>query len=403
MSTIPDTASVSVDASRGVITDAGRRLLQLHQASDVGPIRLRRLLNHFGSVEAVFAASRAALQRVEGIGERISDAIFRARDADNLEAEIARAADCGVRIVCLEDPDYPKALLQMPDSPACLYVRGRIEPQDAVAIAIVGTRACSHYGREQAHRFGELLGAAGFTVVSGLARGIDGYAHRGALQAGGRTIAVLGNGLSRIYPAEHTDLAREIEHHGAVISELPIDAAPEAKNFPGRNRIIAGLSLGVLVIEAGVRSGALITARQALDYNREVFALPGRIDRPELTAGVNGFIRDGNAKLVTCLDDILDELAEVGEIMRRGEKADTESSKVAEQSEDMSSPGAGPQYDSEQERLVCEALYGGAEDADALAAASNLEIPRVMTILTALELKGRIKRLPGNRFELRSR
>jgi len=246
-------------------------------------------------------------------------------------------------------------------------------------------------------RFGEQLGAAGFTVVSGLARGIDGCAHRGALQGGGRTIAVLGNGLSEIYPAEHESLARDIEKAGAVVSELPIDVGPDAKNFPGRNRIITGLSLGVLVIEAGKTSGALITARLALDYNREVFALPGRIDRPELTAGVNAMIRDGHAKLVTCLDDILDELAEVGQVMKRNADASA-SDRAAHATERISAYRL-----AEHEQTVLDAIRVGAENADAICAATPLDTGRVMSTLTTLELRGLVTRLPGNRFELKQR
>lgn len=377
-----------------VISDAARRYLRLHLTTDVGPVRLRNLITHFGSIEAAMSASMAELQRVDGVGPRVAKAVFKSRGDDgSVEAEVERAAACNVRILCLEDAEYPQSLRNICDPPTCLYVRGRLKPTDGVAVAIVGTRRCSHYGREQAIRFGEMLGGAGFTVVSGLARGVDGDAHRGAMQAGGRTIAVLGNGLSRIYPAEHEALAAQIENAGAVVSEFAVDVGPEARNFPRRNRIIAGLSLGVVVIEAGRKSGALITARLATEYNREVFALPGRVDQPESTAGVHGLIRDGQAKLITCLDDILDELDQVGEIMRRETQQDAADSNAEAHA---SAPLAANL--SASERAVFDAVGGGAEDVDTVASRAGLDSAGVLSALTSLQIKGLIRQLPGGRF-----
>ncbi len=379
-----------------VISDVGRQYLRLHLTTDIGPIRCRNLIEHFGSLDRVLGASLAELERVDKIGPRVAESLFRARDDDTVDREIERVVSSGVRIICAEDPDYPAPLKNIPDPPICLYVRGRLEPTDSVAIAIVGTRRCSHYGQEQALRFGSALGGAGFTVVSGLARGVDGYAHQGALQAGGRTIAVLGNGLPSIYPTEHQSLADRISEAGAVLSESPIGTAPDAQNFPRRNRIIIGLSLGVLVVEAGKRSGALITARLSSEYNREVFAVPGRVDRPELTAGVNGLIREGQAKLVTCLDDLLDELAEVGEIMRR--EAAGADGRTGDASHD--GPPAITTL-TEHERAVLQAVTDGAEDADAICSTAKLDAGKTTSTLTALQLKGLIKALPGNRFVTR--
>ncbi len=375
------------------ISDVARRYLKLHLTGEVGPIRLRKLINHFGSLDAVLSASMGELQRVAGIGPRIAESIFRSRSDDSVDREMERAATCGVRIICFEDDDYPRSLRNIPDPPICLYVRGRIEPTDCVAIAIVGTRRCSHYGREQAIRFGQMLGGAGLTVISGLARGIDSHAHRGALQGGGRTIAVLGNGLASIYPPEHQPLAEEVIAAGAVISEFPIDSQPVPENFPRRNRIITGLSLGVLVIEAGKRSGALITARLAAEYNREAFALPGRVDRPELTAGVHGMIRDGQAKLVTCLEDVLDELGQVGEIMGR----EVQTSVAPGETESAGAVPAMPKLTA-HEQAVLNAVVDDAEDADAIASKTGLDPGRVMSTLTSLQLKGLIRQLPGHRF-----
>lgn len=413
-----------------VVSDAGRSFLRLALLPDVGPIRARNLIEHFGGIDAIFGASISDLQRVEQIGPRTAESIFRARrDVDAVDREIAAAVRHGVRILCPLDTDFPRPLLNMPDPPICVYIRGTVEPADAVAVAIVGTRRCSHYGHEQAERFAEALAGAGFTVVSGMARGIDGCAHEAALRAGGRTLAVLGNGLAYIYPPEHDGLARRIENAGALVSELPVEASPEAKNFPMRNRLIAGLTLGVIVIEAGKKSGALITARHACEYNREVFALPGRIDRPEVSAGVNGLIRDGGAKLITCLDDVLDELKEVGRIMRRSlETAPNDgaipSDSVRNSTKDHASnegsaeraavhacatSGQGTPTAAEgnakapgdADDAMLSAMRDGAETVDAIAESARRGIGEVLGALTRLELAGRIKRLPGDRFELK--
>jgi len=380
---------------RPVVSDAGRLYLRMSLVPDVGPIRVRKLVEHFGSLESVLGASASQLQRVSGIGDRISEAIFRGRDDDAVEREVERAASCGLRILCQEDEGYPKLLLHTADPPLCRYVRGSLVPTDAVAVAIVGTRHCSHYGREQAERFGEVLAAAGFTVVSGLARGIDSHAHRGALKGSGRTLAVLGNGLATVYPREHEPLADQICEHGAVLSELPVDIAPDAKNFPRRNRIVAGLSLGVIVVEAGRTSGALITARLAAEYNREVFAVPGRIDRPEIASGVNGLIRDGCAKLVTCLEDVLDDLAVVGEIMRRdlaAECDDSDTDVVAARSAKLTV----------KERAIVDAVRAGACGLEGICDEANLDAASAVAALTKLQILGYVRRLPGDRFEARA-
>ena len=375
-----------------VLSEIGRKYLRLHLIPDLGPRRLRRLLDFFGSVDAILAASSARLAQVEKIPNKVASAIAGADD-DAFEKEIEDAAAHGTRIICMQDEGYPDLLRHTADPPACLYVRGSLRPTDAVAISIVGTRRCSHYGAEQAVRFGELLGQAGFTVVSGLARGVDGHAHRGAIQAGGRTIAVLGNGLASVYPPEHESLAEKIVNSGALISEFPMGISPTPENFPRRNRIITGLSLGVVVIEAGKRSGALITARLAHDLNREVFAVPGRVDFPETSAGTNGLIRDGQAKLITCLEDILDELQIVGQIMGRHPAEDSEGAPSTDVDE--------PRPLSVHERTVLQTIRDGAEDADDICAKAGLESGKVTTALTSLQLKGLITRLPGHRFAAR--
>ncbi len=427
---------MSTTQSNQFISAKGRDYLRLHLTPDVGPIRMKNLISHFGAVENILSASVGELQRVEGIGPKTAQSIFESRRDTLVDEEVQRAGECGVRILCWEDADFPKPLLNITDPPICLYVKGNIEPTDAVAVAIVGTRRCSHYGREQSIRFSRALAAAGFTVVSGLARGVDGHAHRGALDAAGRTIAVLGQGLATIYPPEHESLAADIAKSGAVVSELPVDTIPDAKNFPRRNRIIVGLSLGVIVIEAGERSGALISARLAGEYNREVFALPGRIDCPDVSTGTNSLIRDGKAKLITCLDDVLNELQEVGRIMRRdvedltlrrraeGEpagstRANTPSEPGAQATglpRDLFANSAAPAIRTTtstpstltyarlqpHEQIVYDAIVAGAEDADAICATVSIGTGQVMSTLTGLQLKGLVRRLPGDKFVRRT-
>lgn len=371
--------------------------LQLHLAKDIGSILAARLLRHFGSPQAVLSATPEALERVRQVGPLKAVAIREAADPAVANEQLALADSAGVRIVSIGDTDYPLPLRYIPDPPICLYVRGSWEPEDAVALAIVGTRRCSHYGREQARRFGQALGGAGFTVVSGLARGVDGVAHQGALQAGGRTMAVLGGGVDSVYPQEHSDLADRIaDGGGALLSEYPLNVPPVAGNFPRRNRIIAGLSLGVLVIEAGRRSGACITARLAQEYNREVFAVPGRIDQPTLTAGVNRMIRDGHAKLVTGLEDVLEELEEVGAIMLdagapSGADAVSHSTRDVRCARSLAPP----------EKAVFQAVRDGGAKLEEILRLSRQSIASVNACLVSLQLKGLIDSFPGNEYRVR--
>jgi DNA processing protein len=378
---------------------------------EVGPLRFARLVEHFGSADAAFGAGAAALRMVDGIGQATADTIARGRAQASVEKELALAEKHGVRIICREDQEYPRPLKFIPDPPICLYVRGKLEPQDAVAMAVVGSRRCTIYGREQANRFGYQLAQRGLTVISGLARGVDGEAHKGAISAEGRTIAILGNGLTKIYPPEHADLAGRVLEHGAIISELPMATSPDKNNFLPRNRIIAGLSLGTLVIEAARRSGSLSTARCASEYNREVFAVPGRIDS-DFSSGTNALIRDQHAKLVTCPDDVLDELGEAGELLRR----------IAGGAGDEHSPAlcAGPDGHSvalragseppgglfaapapklnDDERTVHAALRVEERSLEQLCEDTGLPAAKVASTLIMLQLKGMAKQLPGGLF-----
>jgi DNA processing protein len=265
-----------------------------------------------------------------------------------------------------------------------------------VAIAVVGSRSCSHYGREQARRFGVSLAQTGFTVVSGLARGVDIAALQGAMDAGGRTIAVLGNGLASVYPPEHAEAAERIAQNGAVISEIPIDTAAAGENFPSRNRIIAGLSLGVLVVEAAKRSGALITARLANEYNREVFAVPGRVDL-KTAMGTNHLIREGQAKLVMGLEDILDELGELGTSISQ-----RLAGQAPKEADETSANVRGRDGWAAEEGLVWDQLSAEFVDIDELIRATGLCAPQVMTALTRLQIRALICTEGGRRFARRA-
>jgi len=359
--------------------------LRLHLADGIGSILFRRLIEALGGVEQVLAAGPGQWRKVEGVGEKTTAGIAAVTDAQVAE-ELALASQRGVAVVCLEDEDYPKALKMIHDPPPVLYVRGRLEAGDAVAVGIVGSRHCTHYGLEQAERFAQLLARAGFTIISGGARGIDTAGHRGALAAGGRTIAVMGCGLCHAYPQENAELFDRIvaEGRGAVISELPMRTAVLGGNFPTRNRIISGLSLGVLVVEAARRSGALITAREASEQGREVFAVPGRVDSP-LSQGTNELIRSG-ATLVQNLEDILQELGQVGAAMTADEPAEA--------------PVLPPGLNETEQKLLAE-LDGQPLSVDDLVHRSGLPAGKVAGTMTMLVLKGAVVQQPGNVFARR--
>ncbi|NQV04288.1 MAG: DNA-protecting protein DprA [Candidatus Omnitrophica bacterium] len=282
------------------------RLLILNMIEDLGSVRMQALLKYFGSLEEIFQAKENELKEVKGIGEKIALKIIQSIRVIDLQKELDLIKKHNIKIISFLDKGYPKNLKNIYDPPMVLYVLGNVLLQDDAAIAIVGSRLASFYGIQQAECLGFELASSGITVVSGLARGIDSSAHRGSLRAGGRTLAVLGSGILNIYPQEHRKLARKISENGAVISEFPMMTIPERGNFPKRNRIISGLSLGVVVVEAAQRSGALITSDIAMEEGREVFAVPGRVD--SITSkGTNKLIKQG-AKLVETANDILEEL-----------------------------------------------------------------------------------------------
>jgi DNA processing protein len=370
--------------------------LKLIRAEEVGPVTFGRLLQRFGSAQAVLGASVCGLTKVEGVGHKTAERIAASRDKFDACAELELAEKLGVWLVHLEDPRYPAVLKQIYDPPPVLYVKGTLTREDMLSVAIVGCRRCSLYGQEQASRFAHLLAAAGFTVVSGMARGIDTAAHTGALAAQGRTIAVQGCGLANRFPPENAKLFDLIAASGACISELPLRAEPLAEHFPPRNRIIAGLSLGTLVVEAGLRSGALITAKTALESNREVLAVPGRIDSP-LSQGPHSLIKQG-ARLVESVEDIMEALGYVGEQLK--DHAALTTKEAVEKVE-------APLFDTTQfnlkghEKTVYDTLGKEPLHIDQVIADTDLPAGTVNATVMALRLKGLIRQLPGNLFAKR--
>lgn len=353
--------------------------LRLNLVPGVGPRTLQTLLERFGSQAAVFAASGATLQQVEGIGPKLSAAILAARHSTDAEQEWARCRERGVELILRGSPGYPRALAEICDPPGVLYCRGKLEQRDGLAIAIVGSRKCTIYGRQQAERLAGSLARAGFTIVSGLARGIDGAAHQGALAAGGRTLAVMGTGLADIYPPEHRALADRVVAQGALVTESPLDQAPLPGLFPQRNRIISGLSAGVIVVEASRRSGALHTVRHAIEQGREVFAVPGRVDSLA-SEGCHDMIRDG-ATLVRSVDDVLETL---GPLVAPVSTTSTET--VHMPRELTLEP---------QERQILNLVGADPIHVDEILNAAGIEASRVLATLTVLEMKRFVRRLPG--------
>jgi DNA processing protein len=363
----------------------GARIL-LNAASGVGPARARALEVALGGLEGVWDAGVGALSSAKGVGAAVAEEIVRARGKFSVEREEERAAGCGARIVVPGEKGWPVPLDMIFDPPLCLYIKGEWTPRDANALAVVGTRAASAYGRAQAERLSFLSAKAGLTVVSGLARGIDTSAHKGALRSGGRTIAVLGGALDKLYPPENRELADEIAVHGAVMSEFPMGREPARTTFVWRNRLVSGLSKGVLVVEAGTHSGAMQTASLALEQDRAVMAVPGRVDL-EGSRGPHRLIRDG-ARLVEELDDILREfefLFPPSERQRALQSVDARAQ--------VALSGA--------EKAVLKALWNeGEADQDDVARRSGLPLPRLLTVLMQLEMKRIVHRLPGRRIAL---
>lgn len=358
--------------------------LRMHLVPGIGPRHSQLLLDYFGSPQAVLRATSEQWQQVEGIGPKIAMSLAAAKLGREAEAELAEARKLGVRLLRRHTAEYPKAIARICDPPLLLYCQGNILPQDELAVAIVGSRRCTVYGKQQAEKFANALARAGVTVISGLARGVDAAAHQGALAAGGRTIAVMGTGLAEVYPPEHQELAKQIAASGAVLSEFKLHQTPHAGHFPQRNRIISGLSVAVVVIEAGRSSGALHTARHALEQGREVLAVPGRIDSLA-SEGCHDLIRDG-VTLIRHVDDIL---AAIGPLTKPVSVA-TDSAETVHSLRELSL--------NEIERHVLNLITTEPILQDEIIASSLLEPSQVLATLTVLEMKRLIRRQPGGFF-----
>ena len=406
-------SSISSVPSPGDCSQAARSLLALTMVPGLGPVRIANLIRTIGSAQGVLNASGPQISQARGIGSQTATSIDEHLHCslDKVDQEIERAARAGAYVVSVEDPSYPAMLAQIPSAPPILMIRGHFDHlvSNKYTVSIVGSRSCSVYGSEQSFRFGSAFASAGLTVISGGARGIDTAAHRGALRAGGRTAVVLGCGIGQTYPPENAELFDEIvARGGAIISELPTNTMPDAKNFPARNRIISGLSLGVVVIEAGLKSGALITAKHAVeDHGREVMAVPGRIDSPA-SAGSNGLLKSG-AHLVTDPNDVISILERDAFHLYAGSHAAVTADPAAPQVDQPmlvsqlspTRPAARPSPQigdvDEPSQRILEALVEP-KTGDELADLLGCDTGSIRAKLTMLEIQGWVRR-SGSRFE----
>ena len=363
--------------------DTKEALVALNMVENVGPIRVRQLIEAFGDAPAILKASRAQLRRVQGIGEETASAIAGWEAAVDLSGELRNISDYGCNVVTQADDTYPLLLRQIYDPPIVLYVKGRLSDKEKNAVAIVGSRRTSHYGVETARKLGYQLAYAGVTVVSGGARGIDTAAHQGALAANGRTIAVLGTGINLVFPAENVALFERIPSQGALITQFPFNRQADRQSFPIRNRIVAGMTLGTVVVEASLNSGALITAGMAVDNGRQVFAVPGRIDSAQ-SKGCHDLIKKG-AKLCEGSEDILSEFDYLFPNTNRPPA-----------SNEASSP---PSVDlPPNEQTVLDALTHEQTPIDEIIRQTALPASAVSVALLGLEMKRVVKQFPGKMF-----
>ena len=357
-------------------------IIRLNMISGIGTITFRTLIEHLGSVESILKCPKSQLEAIPGIGPKIADRIVNGAKEVDVDKEIKFAESNNIKIVPYSSPEFPQNLKSIYDPPLLLYIKGEIVKNDTIALAIVGARRCSYYGLAQAERFARQLSQVGFCIVSGMARGIDTSAHQGVVKGKGRTIAVLGCGLGSIYPRENKELAEKIAANGAVISELPMNTPPNSRNFPPRNRIISGLSLGVLIVESTIASGSLITARWALEHGKEVFAIPGNIDN-HYSKGTNKLIKEG-AKLVEGINDIIEELGPLAESMY------TEDNKKIEDVRSLTL--------NSQENKIFSLLSSIPIDIDEITLKSGLPASNVASTLMILEVRKLVTQLSGKRF-----
>lgn len=376
-------AGAGVGSEAPITMAEQRALIALSLVQGVGAGRIRSLIDVFGSAREVLRASRTALESVPGIGRQTAERITGFDDGAAVDRQIRQADGVGAEMITVWDERYPFLLRQIYDPPAFLWARGHMPVSDEpeAAVAVVGTRRPTAYGKRVAHDLTFSLARHGITIVSGLAYGVDAAAHAAAMEAGGRTVAVLGSGVDRIYPSRNHRLALEITTRGAVLSEYPLGAKPDAPNFPRRNRVVSGLCLGTLIVEAYEEGGALITARLALEQNREVFAVPGSI-HSGASEGANRLIQRGEAKLVQTVEDVLDELgikasqaSPTGPVVRIADLVP-------------------------EERALCRVMGHEPVHIDRLCAASGLDPASALVYLLSLEFKGLVRQLAGKQFFL---
>lgn len=359
--------------------------IKLKMVPEIGPVSFRKLMKHFFSPANVISSSLSELETVEGIGKKKAKLIWDNLKNLNIEAELKLIEKHRIKIVTFDDSDYPVNLKSIYDPPFLFYMKGEFLFKDDLSIAIVGSRKATPYGKMVAEKIGRDLAAMGITVISGLARGIDTYAHKGALAGGGRTIAVLGNGLSMIYPKENKDLGEAVSQQGAVVSEFSMESLPDRTNFPIRNRIISGLSLGTIVVEAVEKSGALITANLALQQGREVFAIPGNIFS-KYSQGAHGLIKEG-AKLVENVNDVIEEIRVFSEnlnIKRKEESNKTIQMPICSLNQ--------------KEQKIYDCVLWEPVPIDEIVQKCNLPVKDISSSLMLMEIKGLIKQVSGKMF-----
>ena len=363
--------------------DSREALIALNMVEGVGPVRARSLLEHFGAAPPILAASKHELLRVRTIGEDTAEKISNWEESVDLAGELKRIADFGCQVLVQADENYPPLLREIYDPPLVLYVKGELTPKDRNAVAMVGSRMTTHYGIETARKLAYQLAYVGVTVVSGGARGIDTAAHQGALSGKGRTIAVLGTGINLVWPTENAELFERIAANGAVLTQFPFNRPADKQSFPIRNRIVAGMTLGTVVVEADLNSGALITAGMANDYGRQLFAVPGRVDSPQ-SKGCHDLIKKG-AKLCESAEDILSEFEYLFPPANRPPTpADT---------------GTLPALElSAHEQTVFALLDTEEKSVDEVIRGSGLPASAVSVALFSLEMKRLVKQLPGKLF-----
>lgn len=354
-------------------------LLRLNLVPGIGPRHQRSLIDYFGSAQKVFAVSLRDLELVDGIGPKLAFAIHSARSSQAAEDEWWTLHEDGFQLLQRGTESYPANLSEVEDAPNVLYCRGSVTKQDELAVAIVGSRRCTLYGQQQAERLAKSLAMAGITIISGMARGIDAAAHQGAIAGGGRTIAVSATGLKNVYPPEHKDLARSIAEHGAVVCESKLLQHASSGLFPQRNRIISGMSVGVIIIEANRKSGALHTARHAMEQGREVMALPGRVDNLA-SEGCHDLIREG-VTLIRHADDVLESLGPLIQPVA------TELQKEVRSPRELTL--------SDQQKEILNLITSEPRPLDEILREAEIDPSRVLATVTILEMKRMVRRLPG--------